>query len=216
MAGLGLSGAHRTGKTTLAQKYAQENDIVFVRTSGSEVFAMLGKDPKAEYPIGERLAIQEAILTAFTKQYQEAERRGGDGGWISDRTPIDLASYMLADVQRSTVNSPEVAALVNNYVERCMKVASDHFAAIILVQPGIQTVEEQGKAQACPAYMEHLNLLQRGMLADGRLNAMKYFIPRKYTSLQQRIDCIERVCDAVNEFHDQIIAKRDESGTTIH
>jgi len=42
---LGLCGAHRTGKTTLAIAISSLLNIPFVRTTTSQVFAQLGLDP---------------------------------------------------------------------------------------------------------------------------------------------------------------------------
>lgn len=189
---LGLLGAQRVGKSTLANSFAEQQGLLYVQTSASEVFALLGKDPKIEYPIGERLAIQEAILYALERQYAAA--RAVSQLFITDRTPLDLAAYMLADLQRSTLaNQPEVAQMVANYVQRCIEATNRWFAAVVLVQPGIALVEAPGKAPACPAFMEHMNAILGGLMLDDRLNSMHYKILRKHTSLEDRIDCINHV-----------------------
>lgn len=209
---IGLCGAHRVGKTTLAQAFAQQQDIPFVRTSATEVFNALGKDPKAEYSIEERLGIQEAILHAFERQYADAQNRSM--AFIADRTPIDLASYMLADVQRSTfAGKPELAKMVTDYVDRCINSANRWFSTIVLVQPGITLIEESGKAPACPAYIEHINALQTGLLLDERLTVRHYMIPRGYTDLQDRIDS---VVNAVSHAVKQTCAMRIATGAPVH
>ncbi len=212
---LGLSGSHRTGKTTLAQAFAAQEGIPFVRTSGSEVFSIIGKDPKVDYPIEERIVIQEAILYAFERQYQAAREQSPF--FIADRTPIDLASYLLADVQRTTTaHTPELAGMINDYLSRCFHVASEHFSTIVLVQPGIALVEAEGKAPACPAYVEHMNALQAGLLLDPRLHARNYMIPRKFVALSSRLDCLK---NAVSHSIDRAKADkalRSEVGIALH
>lgn len=212
---IGLTGAQRTGKTTLAQAFAKEQEILFVQTPTSDIFARLGKDPKIEYPIEERLAIQEAILLAFEKLYAKAGENSTV--WISDRTPLDLAGYMLADVQRSTLaGNPEVAMMVNSYVQRCIEATNRWFATVILVQPGIALVEEVGKAPACPAFIEHFNTLQLGLLVDLRLKSKHFAIDRRYTELSDRL---EAVANSYNSTMDAALAQRQalaEKGVALH
>lgn len=212
---IGLLGSHRTGKTTLAQAFAREFNIPFVRTSGSEVFAMLGKDPKVEYPIAERIAIQEAILHAFERQYAEATKRYEV--WISDRTPIDLASYMLADIQRSTlVGSSGVATMVTDYVKRCLEATNRSFSTVVLVQPGIPLVEEEGKAPCCPAFIDHINALQAGLLLDQRLMVGHYMIPRRYINLQDRINAVAKAVEHATTMVEVLRKARDAAGIPLH
>lgn len=189
---IGLSGANGTGKSTLAQAFAQEQEIPFVATSASEVFKRLGLDPAANYPIEVRLMVQEAILTAFEAQYAAATKLSPL--WIADRTPIDLASYLLADVQRGNlVDTPELAAHVNDYVARCLKAAARHFSIIMLVQPGIEVpMNREGKAPSCTAYMEHLNTIQLGLLCDERNSTRRFSLPRNIVSLEARMQALRR------------------------
>jgi predicted ATPase len=214
---LGLTGSHRTGKTTLAMRFAQKHDLLFVKTSTSEVFARIGKDPKVEYPIDERVAIQEVILMALEAQYAEANRLVKGGLFIADRTPIDLAAYMLADLRRSTlVESPALAQIVNGYVHRCLQASSRWFSMIALVQPGIALVEEPGKAPACPAFMEHMNVLQAGLLHDERLSCMRSTIPRLVTGIDQRVQHLELIYHAALEAAAEHRSMRIEVGVLPH
>lgn len=195
---IGLSGAHRTGKSTLAQAFAQAQGIPFVATSASEVFQRMGLDPKVDYPVTLRYAIQEMILAAFEAQYTAASKLSRM--FIADRTPLDLASYMLADIQRATLHEQETQAeAVVDYVTRCMKAASQHFSMIVLVQPGIKPVEAEGKAPACPAYMEHLNLLMLGMMADARFIVPAYKMPRTTIDLDERLFALHESVKSVIE-----------------
>lgn len=186
---LGLNGAHRTGKSTLAREYAKRNNILFVETSASEVFKQLGLDPRKSYEVDQRLMIQEAVLTTLTKQYKEARKK--DRLFIADRTPIDMASYMMSDVTGGSVPSDAMAKLINRYVERCLEVTMEHFAVVVLVQPGIPIVDAPGKAAPCPAYMEHLNLIQRGLLSTEGFECQKFIIPRPCIDLEKRLGSLD-------------------------
>lgn len=194
---LGLIGAHRTGKSTLAREYAKRNEILFVETSASEVFRQLGLDPRKSYDVPTRLMIQEAMLTALSGQYKTASKQSRL--FIADRTPIDMASYMLGEVTGEAVQSPELAALVNDYVLRCLHATMQHFAAVVLVQPGIPIVDAPGKAAPCPAYIEHLNLIQRGLISDERFECQRFVLPRKIVDLEQRLNSLDFAFSAAYE-----------------
>ena len=183
---IGLVGCNGVGKTTLAKAFALKQDIPFVATSTSAVFERLGMDPKAEYSFAVRLQIQEAILTALEGQYALA--RKSSALFIADRTPFDLAAYTLADIQRSTLHGDqETTAAAMNYVQRCFKAAAENFSVIALVQPGIALVERDGKAQSCPAFMEHFNAIAFGLLVDERNEVQRFMIPRSVLSVEARV-----------------------------
>lgn len=202
---IGLTGAQRTGKSTLARAYADYAGIKFLPTQASAVFAELGLDPKLDYGIGTRLLVQEAILSRMEADYALAS---AEGSFIADRTPLDLAAYMLADVQRSTFTPGSgVGALVNDYIERCLMSAGRWFSLIFLVQPGIKAVEAEGKAPACPVFMEHMNAIIGGLMMDKRVGGV-YRIDRTITDPVRRL----RVLDGAIE---NAVEKAEELAKTI-
>lgn len=209
-----MTGANGTGKTTLARAFAQAKDIPYVSTSATPVYAMLGLDPAADYPITQRLAIQEAVLTAFEAQWADATKR--TPLWICDRTPIDLATYMLADVQRSTFaqHSPEVAKLVLDYKRRCIAAANRWFSIIVLVQPGVVApVVRNGKAMSCPAYQEHFNAIALGLIRDEEIGIKNFYLPRRVVSLRGRVDALANVVGKSYTDHQATVLN---SGLTLH
>lgn len=211
---LAFVGAHRTGKSTLADAFAQQAGVPFVQTGASEVFNILGLDPKAEYPIERRISIQAAILRAFEAQWSDAARRSTF--FVSDRSPLDLASYLLADVSRQTLaGRPEVAAAVTDYVRACIESANRFFHTIILVQPGIPLVEEKGKAPACPAYMAHLNAIMLGLLGDERLQLAARKMPRAVLALDQRVRAVFNTLQGVVEQHDALVGRLIRKGEIV-
>src|SRR3569832_662701 len=66
---IGLCGAHRTGKTSLAKAYAKKHGIAFMETSVSAIFKELGLDPAASFDFKTRLDIQEVILERLDAMY---------------------------------------------------------------------------------------------------------------------------------------------------
>ncbi len=204
---IGLSGAHRTGKTTLAKALALKCGVKFVETSASSVFAELGLDPAKTYDFSTRLTVQEAILDRFDKIYGENVVHD----CICDRTPLDLLGYTLAEAIGNVV-TPEDQARLNKYVERCFDVANKRFSTFIIVQPGIPLIEEEGKAALNSAYIEHLNSLILGLSVDERLKATHFYLPRRLTDLQDRIAAVE---NAVALTLRRYMSERDSEGHYI-
>ncbi|HDR9086296.1 TPA: AAA family ATPase [Burkholderia vietnamiensis] len=207
---IGLSGAQRTGKSTLAQAYAEATGVKFVPTSAAATFERLGYSPKADYPFETRLMIQREILRDMDRLY---ERSGVK--FITDRTPIDLLGYTLADVQRNNVPY-ELAADVDRYTQDCYESANRHFTTLILVQPGIQMVEAEGKAPAHRTHMEHLNYLMLGLLIDDRLQCDHFLIPKRYTSIEKRIEAITYALGKSTERHQAKMDALLDNGLVIH
>jgi hypothetical protein len=179
---IGLCGAHRTGKTSLAQAFSNHSGVPFLQTSASAIFSMMGYDPKADYPIDIRLHIQRELLIYLRGTYDKWKGQT----FITDRTPLDLAAYLLADVTRENVCDGIV-----EYVEDCLELTNRTFGTIFIIQPGIPLVEEQGKAPATPAYIEHLNALIVGLSVDPRLAITKYRLPRSVTDMLDRVGYID-------------------------
>ena len=197
---LGLCGAHRVGKSTLAKTYAAKEKATYVEVRASDVFKDMGLDPAVTYDFGTRLSVQEEILRRFDKVY--AKHTDGLGA-ITDRTPIDLMAYTLADATGNAVGEEHQARL-KKYIQDCFDVTNRRFSAIVLVQPGIPVVYEEGKAALNEAYMEHLNSLILGLIVDPRRKAQHFYLPRQMTDLDERVkavsNCVSRVEQAVSAY----------------
>lgn len=201
MIGIGLCGAHRTGKTTLARAFAEGSKIAFVETRTSAVFARMGFDPQADYDFRTRLQIQEEILNDAIALYQKQE-----GGWITDRTPLDMLMYTLSEVQRNNLDEQDEKALLK-YTARCIATVNLYFSMVMLVQPGIELVADVSKAPINPAYIEHLNSLIMGLMVDERIQPAHFYIPRQMTDLDDRLECVGYACNRVRLVTRDMIAQ---------
>jgi hypothetical protein len=182
---IGLCGPHRTGKSTLAKVYAEKQGVDFLATRSSAVFERLGLSPKEDYSFRTRLKIQEEILADAIALYSVT---GND--WITDRTPIDMLAYTLADVQRANIDD-EDAERVKKYMEACIRATNMYFSTLILVQPGIEIVEDPTKAPGNMAYIEHLNALIMGLMVDERVRPAHFYVPRRMISIEERLNCVD-------------------------
>ncbi len=176
--GTGLCGSHRTGKTTLAADVAATQGISLVKTTTSEVFAAYNLDPAAKMDFRDRLWIQHKIVAAALKVWQ-----GENNPFVTDRTPIDMMAYTLGDIQGNT----EVDFFeLEKYLDFCFRVTNEIFNRLVVIQPAIPLVAEEGKARLNKGYIEHLNILILGLCADERLHCPVRIIPRNILELAER------------------------------
>jgi hypothetical protein len=176
---LGLCGAHRTGKTTLAIAISSHLNIPFVRTTTSQVFAQLGLDPAEPMDFQTRLFVQNHVLDAAEQVWQESA-----SPFISDRTPIDMIAYTIGDIQGKTDVDFD---LLSQYIDRCFASTNQFFQNLAIIQPGISLVYEEGKAALNAAYIEHINVLVIGLCSDRRLKTNVFCNARNAIDLETRI-----------------------------
>jgi hypothetical protein len=177
MNAIGLSGAHRTGKTTLARIFAQRYGFALRQTDTAAVFQQHGFDPAQPLDFNTRLWLQEQVLAAAQTLW------AAPGDFICDRTPLDFMAYTLGDIQGNTeVDYERLCA----YLNRCFEALNSAFKHLIIVQPGIPLVHEAGKAALNKAYIEHLNSLVLGLAHDPRQSCAFAIMPRDLLNLDQR------------------------------
>ena len=188
---IGLCGSHRTGKTTLAEEISQRTGIPFVRTSTSEVFREHRLDPSKPMEFDKRLWIQHKILDAAERAWNNGHKH-----FITDRTPLDMAAYTLADIQGST----EVDfGKLEGYLARCITVTNAFLKILVLVQPGIPLVYETGKAALNEGYLEHLNFLILGLCNDDRIKSTFLCLHRDVTDKEARVKKVMEVVDTLRD-----------------
>ena len=183
---IGLCGAHRTGKTSLARAFAEKHGLEFVQTSASQVFKDLGFDAATHYDFATRLTIQEEILKRFDQQYAAVGAKPA----ISDRTPLDMLAYTMAEAVQYAVPA-ELQDRFKKYVQSCIDVTNRRFGVLLVVQPGIKIVEEEGKAALNDAYIEHLNSIVLGLSVDERIKSAHFYIPRHMTDMEDRLAALD-------------------------
>lgn len=180
---IGLCGAHRSGKTTLAKSLAVRLNFDFLQTSATSVFAKLGLDPKDNLNFNDRFRVQLAILNEFILLWSNCE-----GNYVSDRTPLDLLAYFLADLRGDSEIKP---SQLNFYTDSCFDACEKYFSNLILVQPGIPLIYEPGKAAMNIGYIEHLNVIMTGLLQQSPIESSgKLIIPRSILLLDERVNLI--------------------------
>lgn len=186
MSGIGLAGAHRVGKTTLAKAFANSFEITYVPSVTSGIIRSHGIDAAADCDFWLRMKIQWEILAAHEMAYKEAK-----GMFIADRTPLDFIAYALADVTRDNI-TPEQSAELMSYKSACIQVINRYFNVLTVIQPGIKFVDESGKPKHIEAYVDHINTLICGLASSEKsIMVLTTYMPKNLTDLNGRINAVE-------------------------
>jgi len=179
---IGLSGASRSGKTTLARHFSEESHLRFVQTTTSQVFERMNIDPSKPMSFGLRMTIQDLVLDQMIADLSVKYP------FISDRTPLDCAAYVMADINQLVGEDDYEAALFDDYIARCFESTNRMFGVVVLVQPGIDVVLDPRKRTGSinKPYMEMYNTLLIGLMQDARCQAQTYFIRRDLIDIKDR------------------------------
>lgn len=189
--GFGLSGAHRTGKTTVVSHLGPRLGFPVVGSIAGNLAAEMNLDV-SKMSWFDRVGYQSALLSRFASFYAASE-----SFFVADRTPLDLACYLLMDLPQK--NSKSVMSFVSSYVESCIRLTNDNFLSVGVIQPGIDYVEEPGKPVFDSARQEKYNTLCLGLMMDDRLNVDRFILPRYMTGLEERVELCSSNITAVLE-----------------
>lgn len=158
---IGLAGAHRTGKTTLAQAYAGKRSAHFHQMDTAKLMAKHGYDSSNQtMDFKDKLRAQELLLHEYYDSLTEL-RMSEHKLIITDRTPLDLATYLLIRV--GPEESEEYSAEIIKYIRHCIAMANTFYTGITVTQPGIPLISDSKSAAASMAYIEHYNSIILGL-----------------------------------------------------
>lgn len=164
---IGLSGAHRVGKTTLAKEYVKKRgNLKFLDCEVSKFMADRDFSASANYPFARRLEIQELVLTHVVDKVVDA-RNSGDS-FICDRTPLDVAAYLLMECGRHVEDLSEYDQRIDDFLTLAYAKTLQAFDVCVVIPPAIELVDAPGKAPPSRAMQMHLDLILTGMLSDIR------------------------------------------------
>lgn len=184
--GVGLSGAHRVGKTTLAKACEKDLGLVYIDTDVGAVFKNWRLSPKTNYQFEARMALQWHILNHVAEKYEAA----GDRPFITDRTPIDLLAYTLFEVDRDNVKG-ELETDLQAYEKACFDVLNHFFNVVVIVQPGIALTDADTSAQSNVSFMNTINTLASGLTLNEKMMVQATYIPKHILDLNQRVRAVE-------------------------
>ena len=185
---IGLMGAHRTGKTTLAKAVAETANARFIQVKLSEAQRILGYDSSNQnYSFKERRIIQEGLLD-YMAQLLKATDLNYDV--IYDRTPLDLIAYVISLANANVLDDDDEKWL-KKFIHDCHLLTRFYFNKVYLVQPGIPLVTDNTtSAVSQEGYINHLNCIMCGIIMNVDYNTRTYVIPSNITNLQERIEYV--------------------------
>jgi hypothetical protein len=183
---IGFAGAHRTGKTTLAKDVADSLKIKFYPTKVSEalIWGVIRSGPSDQFTFAERLEIQKHLANYLDGQYGNIKEKA----YVVDRTPLDILGYLFANMDStcSDLWSAKTRSLIEQAIDSCEK----HFSKIFLVQPGISTIDDEGKRGKTFMSYPYQVAINNNILAFGHkyLGDEKFVvIPEEMTSNDDRV-----------------------------
>lgn len=180
---IGICGAHRTGKTTLARALARRLKVYYLKHHSAPVFKRERLSADTPMDFDHRFHVQKELLKDGSLMWE----RHHDGEFITDRCPIDYLGYTLADIQGSTQTSIH---MLDAYQNECFDNLNRYFTHLVLLQPGIPVVPAEGKAPLNEAYMMHLNALMIGATSNPRCQVSTAIVPEEVITVEERSDFV--------------------------
>lgn len=185
---MALAGAHRTGKTTVAKAFSEEAEMPFIQTSLSALATDMGVKIGLDMPFEQRQQFQERALALFENEYQT---KGDNGCFVTDRSPIDLAAYVMTAWHPNFV-TPELTDWAFDYVNRCLEMVNRYFKTVIIIQPAsFPFVQEAQKGENIDLYRESLNATMIGLALHDDCDATTIIMPRNLTDFAKRCDFVK-------------------------
>ena len=186
---IGLTGAHRVGKSTLAEVLAKDIKAKYAPVGISAMQAAYGYDSsKQDYPWEERKKIQELLLREFSNQLLGLRVYHVDPVnsplKITDRTPLDLVGYAMWSFPDNPTK--EDNAWLEKYIQLSIELTNRNYRGVALVQPGISLVSSPTSAAADIEMIETLNQCYLSLFLDPRLRIKKFIIPRELIDVDRR------------------------------
>ena len=181
---IAFCGAHGTGKTTLAIALEQKLGIPYIPIAASDVFLQYGFHPSDKLDIRNRLFVQQKILEKAEAIWFDAD----EPSFICDRSPLDMAAYLLADVGNGELDQRTQAEIMD-YLQDCFNATFQYFDKIVLIPPVIAFVEREYKAAINQPLIFELHALLLGMLTH--LDLPYKVLPKKCMELSDRVQFVE-------------------------
>ena len=184
MTNIAFCGAHGTGKTTLAIALEKKLGIPYIPIDASDVFLQYGLHPSDKLDIRNRLFVQQKILEKSEGIWFDVD----EPSFVCDRTPLDMAAYLLADIGNGELDQRTQAEIMD-YLSDCFNLTIQYFDKIVLIPPAIAFVEREYKAAINHPLIFELHALLLGMLTH--LDLPHKVLPKKCMELSDRVQFVE-------------------------
>lgn len=166
---LAFSGPSGAGKTTLVNRIVsfdnekERPSLASVKSVANEVFDRYGLKQDDRFSARFRLFLQNKILEKQIDQYQAVK----EGNLIiSDRTPMDMAAYMMSD---PFIHSEGIFMDVKTYASICASVTKRYFPNVVLVPFCIPYENSEKRPSFNISKIKHFYGVLRGLLVMGNV-----------------------------------------------
>lgn len=202
MTRFGLSGPHKSGKTTLAKAVAKKWDMKYVDVDLSSVLRAFSATPNEIIPFARRLEIQQNMVSHLINTLTDA-----DDNYITDRTFLDIAGYTLSYMPHlvSDIESETVKMIV----DQCYRAQEAFFDKVIILGNSFESCpkpENSGKGGFNWAWNFQLQTLMKGMVLNAANKCPTNFMPDTASSIASRLDKMETIIGEAQR----------ESGISLH
>jgi predicted ATPase len=178
---IGICGAQRTGKTTLALALAERLGYEFLETNVAKFLE------ERRLEVASSLETQEKIRKYLKKQFKEYKRID----FVSDRTPLDILAYSSYIESRNL----RLYGYDSEHTLKCFKNLQSYFDVVFLVQPGIEIPEEERnlkyKASCDSSFVNSINESLKYMFGRISIRGVAMIcIPESIIDLDERIEFV--------------------------
>lgn len=161
----GLIGASGSGKTTLAKAVAETLDVAYVPSSITESARRHGFDAVGALSLPDRVKLQFHLLEDHLELIDKAPRP-----MITDRTPIDMVAYLLAEFDMHSHDTFEANDDTLHEVERYSFLGRQttvfHYDHVFMLGRLMHYEADAKRPAVNPAYHRHTELIMKGLLAE--------------------------------------------------
>ncbi|HGS5147632.1 TPA: AAA family ATPase [Vibrio parahaemolyticus] len=186
---IGIAGAHRTGKTTLAREVAELTGHHFVEGSATPSFLRYNCKPTDDLSLSKRIVIQQHILNRWTAEMSNDS--------VTDRTPLDFIAYLASEVNTSDYQSLSDigVGVIEAYIDKCMSRLSS-LDAIFIVPPAVEIVYDDSKGICDKLMVERIHALIVGY-AELSEHPRVFLLDRGMTDLNDRVKYVTGILESI-------------------
>jgi len=181
--GYAITGAHRTGKSTLCEDVAKELGIKYIPLNVSEIFKRNNISPKEVLSPAMRFSMQYEILLEGLNTWGNADEEGTP--WITDRGPLDLIAYLIND---SFTWGDDWWPEYNEYIHLCLGAQDEFFEKTFLMQPDgvLYDGDNPDKARGSRILQYNMNTVIHGLVSAYGVENVET-IPFHYNKEEKRV-----------------------------
>lgn len=190
MAAFCFSGASSTGKSTLAQAFANARNLEYRPFTTTKVIAEAGFKLQDITTLEQRVAMQEVIINHAEKFFDTKHL------FVTDRSPFDFIGYLLSDVNNVPITR-ELDKKIEALTDKCLKILNKFVWTVVVIYPSLPYEQREDRPYPNRSYQLHHHHIVWGLANDPRVEPRTMMIPPHVTDLQMRLDAISYQYDMI-------------------